>query len=136
MINEAKHSRVKIMSTNQYLANQYGNSRVLLITLALIIIVIALTALNLKEIFSPEKHAESKIKDTSETIEYQASQKTAADSAPFAILTPEMWQVKIMQLLDQNEAQEAIVELKKLRENYPDFEIDKTLLERLQQHEQ
>ena len=124
------------MSSNQRLANQRGNSRVLLITLVLIVITIALTVLNQKETVSPEKYAESKNIDASEINEYQAPQKTAADSAPFAILTPEMWQAKIMQLLEQDETQKAVIEMKKLRENHPEFDIDKTLLERLQPHEQ
>ena len=124
------------MSSNQFLVNQYGYTRILLIASVLIVIALAVTSLNQNETISPEKHTESIIKDTSETTEYQAPQKTAADSAPFAILTPEMWQAKIVQLLEQNEVQQAAAELKMLRENHPHFDIDKTLLERLQNHEQ
>ena len=124
------------MSSCHYHSNQCGNSRVILIALVFIAIAVVLATFNQKFFVSPEKHTESIIKDTSETTEYQAPQKTAADSAPFAILTPEMWQAKIVQLLEQNEVQQATAELKMLRENHPHFDIDKTLLERLQHHEQ
>lgn len=69
-------------------------------------------------------------------IPHERSQKAAADSAPFAIFTPEMWQVKISRLIEQGEIEAASRELEELKNNYPDFDIDSTLLEKLQQHEQ
>jgi hypothetical protein len=70
-----------------------------------------------------------------EASQYQPPQKVAADSAPFAILTPEMWQTRIEKLLEQGETEKASSEMIKLEEAYPDFDIDKTLLERLQHNE-
>lgn len=67
--------------------------------------------------------------------QYQTPQKVAADSAPFAILTPEMWQARIEKLLAQGETDKASAELIKLEEAHPDFDIDETILERLQHHE-
>ena len=69
------------------------------------------------------------------TAPYQPPQKVAADSAPFAILTPEMWQARINKLLEQGETEKASAELNRLEESHPEFDIDETLLERLQHHE-
>ena len=64
------------------------------------------------------------------------SRMQAADSAPFAIITPEMWEVKISRLIDEGKPKEAIAEHEKLKQHYPEYKIDKTLLQKLdQQHE-
>ena len=59
------------------------------------------------------------------------SRMEAADSAPFAIHTPEMWEVKISRLIDEDRHKEAKKEMEKLEQHYPEYEIDKSLVERL-----
>jgi len=56
----------------------------------------------------------------------------AADSAPFAILTPEMWEVKISRLITEGKMDEARAEIDKLKQHYPEYIIDPALLEILQ----
>jgi hypothetical protein len=55
----------------------------------------------------------------------------AADSAPFAILTPEMWQVKITRLITEGKMDEAQAEVERLEQHYPEHIIDPNLLEKL-----
>ena len=55
----------------------------------------------------------------------------AADSAPFAILTPEMWQVKISRLITDGKIDDAQAEIENLKQHYPDYIIDPALLEKL-----
>lgn len=62
------------------------------------------------------------------------SSMEAADSAPFAIYTPEMWEVKISRLLEEGRYEEAKKEIQKLEQHYPGHEIDKTLMEQLDQY--
>ena len=57
----------------------------------------------------------------------------AASGAPLAIFTPEMWLVKIQQLIDSGKIREAGDELDKFRRAHPDYELDKSLLEQLKQ---
>jgi hypothetical protein len=61
----------------------------------------------------------------------QHSMMRAADSAPFAILTPEMWEVKISRLISEGKINDAKAEIDKLKEHYPEHMIDPTLMERL-----
>jgi hypothetical protein len=55
----------------------------------------------------------------------------AADSAPFAILTPEMWEVKIARMAAEGNMEGAEVELHKLRVEFPEYTINPSLLEKL-----
>jgi hypothetical protein len=55
----------------------------------------------------------------------------AADSAPFAIHTPEMWEVKIARMVAEGNIEGAGVELHKLREEFPEYAINPSLLEKL-----
>lgn len=57
----------------------------------------------------------------------------AAGGSPLAIFTPEMWLVKIQQLLDSGKIAEAADELDRFRHAHPDVKLDETLLERLKQ---
>jgi hypothetical protein len=57
----------------------------------------------------------------------------AASGAPLAIFTPEMWLVKIQQLIDSGKIREAADELDRFRQAHPDYELDQNLLERLKQ---
>jgi hypothetical protein len=59
------------------------------------------------------------------------SSMEAADSAPFAIHTPEMWEVKISRLIEEGRYEEAKKEIQKLEQHYPGHMIDKTLMEQL-----
>ena len=58
--------------------------------------------------------------------------KRAADSAPMAIFTPEMWEVKIMQLLEHGDVEQAKAELVKLKQQHPDHSINEAILEALE----
>ena len=62
------------------------------------------------------------------------SSMEAADSAPFAIHTPEMWEVKISRLIEEGRHEEAKQEIRKLEQHYPGHEIDKTLMEQLDKY--
>lgn len=64
------------------------------------------------------------------------SSMEAADSAPFAIHTPEMWEVKISRLIDEGRHEEAKMEIQKLEQHYPGHEIDLTLIEQLDQNDE
>jgi len=59
------------------------------------------------------------------------SRMEAADSAPFAILTPEMWEVKITRLIENGELEQAEAELEKLEKHFPDHQISTALLKKL-----
>ena len=64
------------------------------------------------------------------------SSMEAADSAPFAIHTPEMWEVKISRLIEEGRHEEAKKEIRKLEQHYPGHEIDKSLMEQLDQNDE
>jgi hypothetical protein len=57
----------------------------------------------------------------------------AAGGSPLAVFTPEMWLVKIQQLIDSGRIAEAADELDRFMQAHPDYEIDQKLLERLKQ---
>lgn len=59
------------------------------------------------------------------------SRMEAADSAPFAVLTPEMWEVRIAQLIEDGELEQARAELEKLEQHFPIYQIDQALLDTL-----
>jgi hypothetical protein len=67
-----------------------------------------------------------------ETSAIESSIMQAADSAPFAILTPEMWQVKITRLITEGKTDDARTETEKFKKHYPEYIIDPTLLEKLE----
>jgi hypothetical protein len=73
-------------------------------------------------------------KDKSAAAESTPSSMHAADSAPFAIHTPEMWEVKIARMLAEGNIDEADEELVKLKQEFPDYEINPTLLENLKKY--
>ncbi len=58
----------------------------------------------------------------------------AADSAPFAIHTPEMWEVRITQLIGEGKLEQARDELNRLKQHYPDYSIKPSILEQLTGH--
>ncbi|UCB55547.1 MAG: hypothetical protein JSW45_03195 [Thiotrichales bacterium] len=62
----------------------------------------------------------------------ERSRMEAADSAPFAIHTPEMWEAKINQLIEAGDYEAARAELEQLGEHYPDYAINSTLFEKLE----
>jgi hypothetical protein len=55
----------------------------------------------------------------------------AADSAPFAIHTPEMWEAKIARMAAEGNIAGANLELQKLREEFPEYTINPSLQEKL-----
>ena len=59
------------------------------------------------------------------------TRKQAADSAPFAIYTPEMWEEKIVQLISADRPEEAKAELEALKRYYPDYKIKQPLINEL-----
>jgi len=59
------------------------------------------------------------------------SRMEAADSAPFAILTPEMWEVKITRLLEEGQLEQAEAELEKLKKHFPDHPVNPALMEKM-----
>ncbi len=59
------------------------------------------------------------------------SRMQASDSAPFAIYTPEMWEAKISQLIAEGRLEQARDEAGQLKQRYPDYTIDPSLLEQL-----
>lgn len=59
-----------------------------------------------------------------ETTDVKRSRMQAADSAPFAINTPEMWEARISQLIAQGELEQAEAELEQLQLRYPDYSIN------------
>lgn len=78
----------------------------------------------------PETIAE----DQSVAIESAPSSMHAADSAPFAIHTPEMWEVKIARMLAEGNIDEADEELQKLKQEFPDYELNPTLIDNLNKY--
>ena len=72
-----------------------------------------------------EMHAEPGTPDMGHSI------MQAADSAPFAILTPEMWQVKISRLITEGKIDDAKAEIERLKVHYPEHIIDPALMEKL-----
>ncbi len=71
------------------------------------------------------------MKTETDTSGMERSIMQAADSAPFAILTPEMWQVKISRLMAEGKTDDARAEIDKLKKHYPEYIIDPDLLEKL-----
>lgn len=69
--------------------------------------------------------------DQSVAADSVPSSMHAADSAPFAIHTPEMWEVKIARILAEGNIDEADEELQKLKQEFPDYEINPTLIDNL-----
>jgi hypothetical protein len=63
--------------------------------------------------------------------EATTSRMRAADSAPFAVLTPEMWEVRIERLIEQGEHKKARAEFTQLQQHFPDYQIKTTLLDKL-----
>jgi hypothetical protein len=55
----------------------------------------------------------------------------AADSAPFAILTPEMWEARIARMVEEGNIEEADAELLKLNREFPGYTVNPSLLENL-----
>ena len=55
----------------------------------------------------------------------------AADSAPFAIYTAEMWEQKISQLIAEGNIEGAKTEIKALKQHYPQHQINPALLEKI-----
>jgi len=68
---------------------------------------------------------------TESPAEKTTSRMRAADSAPFAVLTPEMWEVKIERLIEQGEYEKARVEINQLKQHFPDYKIRQSLLDKL-----
>lgn len=66
-----------------------------------------------------------------EMTDGRRSRMQAADSAPFAINTPEMWEARISQLISQGELEQAKAELEKLQQRYPDYSTNTSILELL-----
>jgi hypothetical protein len=67
-----------------------------------------------------------------DTTGHKPSRMQAADSAPFAINTPEMWEARISQLIARGEMEQARAELERLKEHYPDYSINPSIPEKLQ----
>ena len=65
---------------------------------------------------------------------FDRSRMEAADSAPFAVLTPEMWEVKITQLIDDGKIEKARAELDKMKAHFPAYDIDRAIVEKLRGH--
>lgn len=59
------------------------------------------------------------------------SRMRAADSAPFAVLTPEMWEVKIERLIEDGDYDSARAEFDLMKQHFPDYKISQSLLDRL-----
>ena len=76
--------------------------------------------------------AKEEMRVESDSFDMERSRMQAADSAPFAILTPEMWQVKISRLITEGKTDEARAEIEKLEKHYPEHIIDPNLLEKLE----
>ena len=59
------------------------------------------------------------------------SRMRAADSAPFAVLTPEMWEVKIERLIEDGDYEHARAEYDLMKQHFPDYKISQSLLDKL-----
>ena len=59
------------------------------------------------------------------------SRMEVADSAPFAALTPEMWEIRISRLIEAGELEQARTELEKLAQHFPEHRIAPELLQKL-----
>lgn len=88
----------------------------------------AVTVISKGEI--PQSTSEQGQTETVETTT-EASRLRAADSAPFAIYTPEMWEVKIARLLAEGKLETARAEIKKLESYYPQHQINPAILKQL-----
>ena len=84
------------------------------------------------EVASPAEKEEMQL--DSDSFEMGRSRMQAADSAPFAILTPEMWEVKVSRLIAEGNMAEAKAEIINLEKRYPEHKIDPSLLEKLKSH--
>jgi hypothetical protein len=78
--------------------------------------------------------AEEEMRLESGSVDKERSRMQAADSAPFAILTPEMWEVKVSRLIEEGNLAEAKAETEKLNKRYPEHQINPTILEKLKSH--
>ena len=85
-----------------------------------------------EDVASPEEKEEVRLE--SDAFNMQRSRMQAADSAPFAILTPEMWEVKVSRLIAQGKIDEAKAEIEKLKKQHPEHQINPSLLEKLKSH--
>ncbi len=81
-----------------------------------------------------ELHQDSIRLMTEKDMKQQRSRMEAAGGAPFAILTPEMWQEKIRQLINQGNLDYAQDELDKFRARYPDEKVDQSILNKLREN--
>ena len=72
----------------------------------------------------------------SDSDDKERSRMQAADSAPFAILTPEMWEVKVSRLIEEGNIAVAKAEIEKLIKRYPEHQINPSLLEQLKSHDE
>ncbi len=71
---------------------------------------------------------------TEKDMKQQRSRMETAGSAPFAILTPEMWLEKIRRLINQDNLDLAQDELDKFRARYPDEKVDQSILNKLREN--
>lgn len=78
--------------------------------------------------------AQEEMRLESDSVDAERSRMQAADSAPFAILTPEMWEVKVSRLIEEGNIAEAKAETEKLNKRYPEHQINPSLLEKLKSH--
>jgi len=78
--------------------------------------------------------AQEEMRLESDSVDKERSRIQAADSAPFAILTPEMWEVKVSRLIEEGNMAEAKAETEKLNKRYPEHQINPSLLEKLKSH--
>ncbi|MBT8126847.1 MAG: hypothetical protein HKP12_00815 [Gammaproteobacteria bacterium] len=83
----------------------------------------------LRKLSSSSAELEQKVPES--PAEKTTSRMRAADSAPFAVLTPEMWEVRIERLIEQGEYEKARVEISQLKQHFPDFKIRQSLLDKL-----
>jgi hypothetical protein len=80
--------------------------------------------------------AEEGIRPESDSDNKERSRMQAADSAPFAILTPEMWEVKVSRLIEEGNIAGAKAEIEKLNQRHPEHQINPSLLEQLKSHDE
>ena len=80
--------------------------------------------------------AQEGIRPESDSDDKERSRMQAADSAPFAILTPEMWEVKVSRLIEEGNIAGAKAEIEKLNQRYPEHQINPSLLEQLKSHDE
>ena len=74
-------------------------------------------------LYRDEPASPDKEEDAEDATGLKRSIMEAADSAPFAILTPEMWEAKLLQLIAADELEQARAELETLLAADPDLEV-------------